>query len=187
MGLLDKYQDSWRIATKTPVAEDVCYLKESVSGRANRPGWDLNPDYQRDNVWTLRQKELFVGSFLEECLIPPVYVQRYESEKNYPEGGRDGWLDLPCEIIDGKQRIQALLDWLDGKIEAEVTCGDRICYSDLDAVDRRRLPFLKVVYLDIPRSARLEFYLRINRGGTVHTEAEIQKVRNLLKDEKAHA
>jgi hypothetical protein len=175
---LDKYREWVSVCQRTPVSQDLRYLPEYIQGRDGEPGWNLSPDYQRDHVWTQRQKELFVGHYLEGGLIPPIYVQRYEGPQHFPEGGLEGWLALPCEVIDGKQRLQALLDWIEGKIEAEVTCGDRIKWSDLDIVDKRGLPDVKV---DLSRIDRLRFYLRLNRGGSIHTDAEIDKVRSLLK------
>lgn len=182
---LDKYREfSWTLS-KSPVHEDLRYLSVRILGQRNdEPSWNLSPDYQRGSVWTQRQKELFVGNFIEGGLCPPIYIQRFESEKNYPEGGKEGWLDRPNEVIDGKQRLQALLDWVDGKIEAEVTCGDRIHYSDLDIVDLRGLPNVRVTYIDLSYKDRLRFYLKLNRGGTVHSDEEISKVRDLLKKEE---
>lgn len=185
-GMLEKYQEfKWQMS-RNAVSEDVNHLPDHVRGsigRSSEVPWNLSPDYQRDHVWTIKQKELFVGNFIEGGLCPPIFVQRYESEQNYPEGGKNGWLDQPIEVIDGKQRIQALLDWLAGDIQAETTCGDRIKYADLDVVDRRRLRDLRITYVDMSRKDRLRFYLRLNRGGTVHSDSEIQKVRDLLDQE----
>lgn len=183
MNTLDKYREmSWAL-NKSAVHEDLRRVPSKVRGEGGDVPWNLSPDYQRDHVWTKRQKELFVGHYIEGGIVPPIYVQRYESEANFPEGGKEGWLDQPCEVIDGKQRLQALLDWMAGDIEAEVTEGDRIRYADLNEVTKRGLPNLKVTYVDMSRADRLRFYLKLNRGGTIHTDAEIQKVRDLLKTE----
>jgi len=180
---LDKYREmSWAL-NKPAIQEDPNRLPRLVNGECGDVPWDLSPDYQRDHVWTKRQKELFVGHYIEGGIVPPIYVQRYESGAYHPSGGRDGWLSQPCEVIDGKQRVQALLDWIAGDIEAEVTEGDRIRYADLNATTKRMLPRLKVTYIDMSRTNRLRFYLRLNRGGTVHSDAEIQKVRDLLASE----
>lgn len=183
---LDKYREFRDVSTKNPVSEDVRYLYDRMMGnrKAGELAWDLSPDYQREHVWTTRQKELFLGHFIEGGFMQPIYVQRYESEHNFPQGGRDGWLDQPCEVIDGKQRLQALIDWVEGRVVAEVSCGDRIAWADLDKVDKRFLPDFKITYVDLSRKDRLRFYIKLNRGGSIHTDAEIEKVRDLLKAEE---
>lgn len=42
---------------------------------------------------------------------------------------------------------------------------------------------LRLYYVDLSRAARLRFYLRLNRGGSVHTDAEITRVEALLAAE----
>jgi hypothetical protein len=179
-GSLDKYREWGHLLNQTGVSEDVRRLPAKVAGDGDAP-WNLAPDYQRGHVWTTRQAELFVGNFIEGGLVQPIYVQRYESPDNAPAGSE--YWTLPCEVIDGQQRIRALLAWLAGDIEAEVSCGDRIRYVDLDVIDRRGLPFVRVTYVDLSRRDRLRFYLRLNRGGTVHTDEEIERVRSLLAAE----
>lgn len=39
-------------------------------------------------------------------------------------------------------------------------------------------------HVDLPRAARLRFYLRLNRGGTVHTYDELYRVERLLAEEE---
>jgi hypothetical protein len=46
---------------------------------------------------------------------------------------------------------------------------------------------LRISYIDLPRKKRLEFYLKLNRGGSIHTDEEIEKVRDLLKKEPSNS
>lgn len=156
--------------------------RELVHQVADR-GWDLNPDYQRGHVWSTDRSEKFMGHFLEGGMVPPIYVQRWDSSKNAPPHLKDGnWWDY-AEVVDGQQRIRAILAWIEGSILAELSDGRRIAYKDFDEVERRFLPVLDVYFFDISRPERLKFYLKLNRSGVFHTDAEIDKVRKLLEDE----
>jgi len=163
-------------------------LVEEIEGRrtvgTERPPWDLNPDYQRGRVWTDEQAEAFMGHLCEHGQVPLIFVQRYDRQKNAPEG--TDYLDLPVEVIDGQQRCRAIQRFVNGEIAAELTDGRRLWFKDFNEIERRMLPNVKIAYVDIDRRTKLRFYLRLNRGGTVHTEAEIAKVRELLAAEEGN-
>jgi hypothetical protein len=172
----------------SPVDYDFEYLKTEVLslGKDNRgrPAWNLTPDYQRGAVWTKDQQSKFIGHLLEGGQAPLLFVQRYDSPTNAPAGHKKDYYDLPVEVIDGQQRIRAILAWMANEIPAEVADGRLFWYRDTNEIDRRCLPHAKIAILDIPRKERLEFYLKINNGGTIHTAEEINKVRELLAKEK---
>lgn len=164
---------------------DVESLVEHIEGEFGvgepRAPWNLNPDYQRGRVWTDEQAEAFMGHLCEHGQVPLIFVQRYDRQKNAPEG--TDYLDLPCEVIDGQQRCRAIQRFIHGEIAARLTDGRRLWYRDFNEIERRCLPNIKLAYVDIDRATKLRFYLRLNSGGTVHTDAEIAKVRELLAEE----
>ena len=104
---------------------------------------------------------------------------------------RDGlWAEgvLP-EVIDGQQRLRAIAAFMQGKIPGEVYDKEaeawrELWYRDFNEIDRRasRLS-VEIVYGDWSRERRLEFYLRLNAGGTAHTDEELDRVRRLLIEE----
>lgn len=149
------------------------WLQQRMDGEVQ--GFDLNldPDYQRDHVWTDEQAEAFVGHFIEGGAVPMIILNSHE-----------GWIE-PDEVVDGKQRIQALMRWLTGDIAAELTDGRRLYWNDLDEESKHRMssitgPRIEIGYVMLSRAEVLRLYLRLNRGGTVHTDSEIDKVRELL-------
>ena len=135
------------------------------------PHMDLSPDYQRGDVWTDDQASEFVGFLLRTGrsapLVPLIFIQR---DDKFIDGD---------EVIDGKQRLTSIHRWINNKIPAHVD-GRKVWYRDTNAMERSGLPHSKVAYVDLTRAQRLEFYLLLNAGGTVHTEAEIDKVRDIL-------
>jgi len=158
------------------------YLTDVVHGLIGQPAWNLNPTYQRAACWTDIQARRFMGHFLAAGPVPAIFVQRYRDSKNAPTGVN--WLDLSNEVVDGQQRLRAMLRWLADEIPAEMDNGDLLWYRDLNKTERRTLPSVHVSFVDMPIKERLRFYIRLNRGGTVHTEEEIQRVRDLLAEQE---
>jgi hypothetical protein len=138
------------------------------------------PDYQRDRVWTPKQSALYVGAMLENgpTMAALTFVfQRWPESRHTPP---------PDEIVDGLQRITALRDFMSHDAPAELSTGEVLRLSDFDAADQHRIGAMlaTIQYVTLPtRAAVLSLYLRLNRGGTVHTDAEIDRVRALLAKE----
>ena len=161
-------------------------IQQMVEGRHSAERLDLSPDYQRGAVWTRQQQREFVGFLLDGGECPKIVIQRYESGQNAPAGHEDDYFQLPAEVIDGQQRLRALCAWLRGEIDALTPEGDALWFRDTNEIDRRGL-MLVLHYVDLPRIERLRYYIKLNRGGTVHTEQEIARVRALLAAEEKGA
>lgn len=180
---------NWRFEVPSQgVQEAWDWLALKVTGIAIRPSrtdpdppWNLNPDYQRGSVWAVQQQSRFIGHVIGGGVQPPIYVQRYKSRRFAPI--LEYWT-LPEEVIDGQQRLRAIVAFMTGEIPAEVFHdGSWNSYWFRD-MDRRETSFSvlnsSVVYLDVSRADRLRFYLRLNGAGVPHTEGELDRVRALL-------
>lgn len=132
---------------------------------------DLNPDFQRAHVWTPEQQTAYVEYILQGGT-----------------SGRElyfncaGWMkdfSGPYVIVDGKQRLEAVRRFLRGEIPAFGHSRDE--YSDdpnmLVATFSWNIAALQT------RAEVLRWYLNFNAGGTVHTDAELARVRALLEAE----
>jgi uncharacterized protein with ParB-like and HNH nuclease domain len=151
------------IATSGP-NESWDFLADCVAGRlSTRPAWDLEPDYQRPAVWTRDQQVAFVAHALSGGLVNPIFVQRDEG-------------DDPPEVIDGKQRLVAIVAFMAGEFSVVIDDGREIRATDLS----RSAATSRVVYVDMPRAERLRFYLRLNSAGTPHSATDIERVQVLL-------
>jgi hypothetical protein len=137
---------------------------------------NLDPDYQRGHVWDDLHRSRFVGHLLEGGHVPQCVI-------NSGPGG-----DWPvAEMVDGKQRVTACLKWADGEIGAELSDGRMIHAAQLNRRSRRKCSMsigLEYGMVRLSRVDALELYIRLNRGGVIHTDSEIDRVKALLEQEK---
>lgn len=135
-------------------------------------GLDLDPDYQRGHVWTPEQQVAYV----EYTLMGGEVGRRITW--NSPD-----WMGSwkrPTELVDGKQRLEAVRSFLRDEIPA---FGAKFSeYTDKLRMMGPRFEF-QICKLDT-REEILQLYLNINAGGTPHTQDELDRVRALLEKER---
>ncbi len=134
---------------------------------------EVSPDFQRGYVWTTEQRVRYI----EFCLRGgttgrDIYV-------NHP-----GWGSTfdsskgPVVLVDGKQRLDAILGFLNNEFKV-------FGYFFEEYEDRTQLRDVKhgikwhVNDLET-RDDVLRWYVDLNRGGTVHSDEEIDRVRGLI-------
>ena len=70
-----------------------------------RDGIKIDPEYQRPGgVWSLKNKQLFIDSLLNRYDIPKLYFHALVGDEKYRYA-----------IIDGRQRLEAIWGFFDGK------------------------------------------------------------------------
>ena len=80
-------------------------------------------------------------------------------------------------IVDGKQRLNAVILFLTDKIKVFDTY-----YKDYeDKLKSYKAEFIWHIASLKSKKEVLEWYLDFNSGGTVHTEEELNKVKNMIK------
>ena len=72
----------------------------------------LTPKFQRRGVWKPAARSFFVDSLLRGLPVPPIYLRQQQS----PERDR-----VIREVVDGQQRIAAVLDFMEGKYRLSKT------------------------------------------------------------------
>src|SRR6266705_2751374 len=71
----------------------------------------LDPDYQRlSDVWTVYKRQFLIDTVLNDFDIPKIYLHKFRQPLK--KGGKS----YDFAIIDGKQRLETLWAFLDGKI-----------------------------------------------------------------------
>jgi hypothetical protein len=132
---------------------------------------DLEPDFQRAHVWIPSQQIAYVE-----------YVLRGGTSGKELYFNCPGWMNDfrgPYVIVDGKQRLEAVRAFLRGDIPAFGHYrGD---YTD--SPDILHVNFSWNIAAIDTRAEVLKWYLNFNSGGSVHTQAELDRVRELLERE----
>ena len=83
---------------------------ETVVTRIERGDLDLQPEFQRGEVWSKTKKQRLIDSILREWHIPPIHVIELKETRKQ-------------EVLDGQQRLAAIRDFvrgdftIDGEIE----------------------------------------------------------------------
>lgn len=123
------------------------------------------PEYQRDLVWSLKQKQdLIVSTLIDN----PIGDFIFKETKSNMAG------TFHYSVIDGQQRINALREFVTNQYALE----DGRYFSDLLYWDQRRIFERRVMYYTVPNPSledEIDIYLGRNRGGTAHTKEEIDK------------
>ena len=134
---------------------------------------NLSPEYQRDFVWTLEQKQEYIMALLKSrAEIRPVFIQEFDGENE------------KFEVVDGKQRLSSIF----GFINDEFSLEDGTLFSQLSEEDVKKILRFNVEYTrfisfsdKIPYDFKLELFLEINAKGTQMSEEQIKKVQEMAK------
>lgn len=151
----------------------ISYLPQKIEEEP----FTLRPDYQRDHVWSDEQSAEFMGFLLEGGRTQNLVW----NDRGLPEG---------YAVVDGQQRLLSILRFMDGEIPArvETDVGETrdIFLSDLNERSRTMLSTsitIPVGIVELDREDVLKLYIRLNDGGTVHDDEEIDRVRSMLEGE----
>lgn len=133
---------------------------------------ELSPDYQRDHVWTLGQEKGYIEHVLRGGRSGlEIYFNC--KDLNYMDKNERPIL----ELVDGKQRIKALLGFFEGRVKPF-----GVSFAEFEGKMPRDYYF--VIYInDLPtRADVMGWYVEMNAGGTVHSEEEISRVKALIAE-----
>lgn len=131
---------------------------------------DFDPEFQRGYRWSHSQKIAFI-----EYLLSGGPSGR-EIYFNYPRWMGTSSLNDVMTLVDGKQRISTVMSYIKG----EFSVFENIFYKDLRLEDASRI-FLYFNVNDLTEMKDIvTWYLSMNTGGSVHTEEDLQKAKDIL-------
>ena len=134
---------------------------EELVGRVGRHVLNLNPSYQRNEVWTAADQRELIGTIRKRWPLPSLFVLK----------GSDGH----DEMVDGKQRALAIFNYLNNNLRG----ADREFFDELTSDEKKSfltyiLPV--VVITDLEESERIEsFYALVNKSGIRLNRPEVTK------------
>lgn len=154
---------------------DFKYLLDFIDENIHEYNLKLNPDFQRGHVWTEEQQIAWLEFFLKGGKTGRVLYFNYPSWQGdlVKEGDYD---DFVC--VDGLQRITAIRRFMDG----EIPVFDSYIYEYED-----RMPIIgNSIRVNVnnlkTKKEVLQWYVDMNAGGTPHTNEEIARVRDMIKE-----
>lgn len=147
----------------------------------NKDRIDFSPYYQRfGGVWSPAKKKLLIDTIINEFDIPKFYFNYFIEQDNPLNINNKLYA-----VIDGKQRLQAIFDFLDNKYSLDSSCeimDEEISLNNYD-FEKLKIEYpttakkilnyvLDIVFIVTDEDSRLEeMFLRLN-GGIALTNAE---------------
>ena len=142
---------------------------ETIVSRIKNEDLDLQPDFQRGEIWTLQKKQKLIDSILRGWKIPPIHVIHNNQSID--------------EVLDGQQRLATIRDFydniicIDGKIlpeNSELIQLDGMHYRDLPKKWQRQFRQYSIVIIRLTEyqpEEPAELFYRLNQP-TALTSAE---------------
>lgn len=75
---------------------------------------DLDPPYQRRSVWTRKDKQYFLDTIFKKYPCPAIFLHKDQDDR-----GRATY-----HVVDGKQRLQTIIEFFQNKIPLGLDIGD---------------------------------------------------------------
>lgn len=141
----------------------------------------LDPDYQRRAIWGSDKKTAFIESLYMEIMIPPIYVVEIPGEDILDE--------TKYEVVDGKQRLTAIMDFITGALRlnernleyyADIFGGKS--FSEIREIEPEKTSQMLSSILDIyvitansPEFTKYDIFARLNRGAEKLKVNEIRR------------
>jgi hypothetical protein len=146
---------------------------DSLLSKVYFQGVDFNPEYQRDYVWSLEDKQYLIHSIFNKIDIGKFtfYIRSYEEEQKIGDNNR-------CEIIDGKQRLSTFIEFYENRFQYEGKY-----YTDLGFKDRNQFDNFNIVYAEttnLTKEQRIKLFLKVNITGKVMDKEHLKNVEKLL-------
>lgn len=135
---------------------------ETLIGRIKSGSLNLQPDFQRGEVWGLPKRRRLIDTILRGWHVPPVHVVVDRETEQY-------------EVLDGQQRLVAIRDFAHGEItvdgnspphDADIYELDGLTYEELPERMRRRFDnySLRVIRITEYRAEEPgELFFRLNQ------------------------
>ncbi len=138
---------------------------------ANEKGeLDMKPPFQRNLVWTDKQKSYLIDTILCGYPIPEIYMQDIYNDKG----------DAKYIVVDGQQRIRACLDFIGNKFSidpAKTPLFGDMSFDDLLPELKKRIyeySFIVRLMPEIPDSELRLIFQRLNQNNVILNSQELR-------------
>lgn len=136
-------------------------------------GIDFEPDYQRDYVWDLQDKVELIDSIFNNVDIGKLVYIRID-DGSWKENG----YKYAYEILDGKQRIRAILDFYEDKFTYQGNTFSELSRKDQNHFDSYSINVAEIS--NVSEEQALRYFLKLNTSGKTMDKTHLEKVREKL-------
>jgi hypothetical protein len=134
-------------------------------------GVDFEPEYQREFVWDIEDKINLIDSIFNSVDIGKfVFIKNDYSD------------DLLYQVLDGKQRMSAILDYYEDRFQYKGYFFSELSVRDQDYFEDYSISIAEVS--DLNREQILRYFIKLNTGGRIMAPEQIEKVRKMLDETK---
>lgn len=138
---------------------------------------DMDAPYQRDYVWTEKEQQRLLESFLSGLPLSAIAITTSNRA------------DRHMIVVDGKQRLTTLILFFENKIPF-IYKGKEFFAKDFEDSDLRNLKKQTIpvseIYnhdgSDVPVSAQVDFFLRVNFYGVPQSDEHRKKVMSMKSE-----
>ncbi len=95
---------------RRPSTQDISWFLDLF----DRKQLDLEPPYQRKSVWSPKDKKFFIDTIFRNYPSPAIFLH-----KSINDQGQSLY-----HVVDGKQRLSTIIDFVQDKIKIDVEFGD---------------------------------------------------------------
>lgn len=156
----------------------IRYLNSDITSLISKhyhSGIDYTPEYQRDYVWELSDKVALVDSIM--CNVD---IGKFTFVSlSYEEGHKRD--DRFYEILDGKQRIQAIIDFYEDRF-----LYNGLKFSELSVKDQQVFMSHAIAYCELENLNReqiLRTFIKLNTTGKVMDAMHLDKIKDKWLEE----
>lgn len=164
--------------SNNPSTIDLRFIEGTLEHWRDDYGLNLEPDFQRGHVWTVPQQIKFLEYLIRGGKVPPLLFNSPAWAGSITSSNSD--LSEEIVIVDGLQRLTSIIKFINNELPV---FGNN--FLD-DFSDKRKLLFSVTIEYTVnclqTRKELLQWYLEMNEGHIAHSQEEIDRVRNLIKD-----
>jgi len=171
----DEIKENSIYPAEVKISRDVFSVYELKRKYEEKKTLILDPDFQREKVWTKRQKSELIESILMGIPLPVMYF----AEDRYGN----------LQVIDGRQRLETFFDFMNEKFslfQTPILNNKGKKFKELKPKEQTKLEdYQIIVYIIKPQTPdriKFDIFDRVNRGGTPLNK---QEMRNALYQGKA--
>ncbi|KAF2273292.1 uncharacterized protein EI97DRAFT_503573 [Westerdykella ornata] len=161
----DSYKPRPQLSQPAVLMRSLAYLVKGLEDGII----DVDPDYQREVVWTADRMTGLVNSLMENYYIPPIILNKKTLTS------RDGKTSHSMVCVDGKQRLSSVRAFIKGMIPCHDYRGEKWWFCNTSNRPRKVLSetaqrqflskeFVSFEFKDLSRGQEEDLFARVQMG-----------------------